>query len=65
MTLNGEQRKSASTIFTNLGTVIFVSVVLGKYVKVNLISGLEFTLGVLATVVCFSIAIYIVGGKNR
>ncbi len=64
MTLNGEQKKSASTIFTNLGTVIFVSVVLGKYVKVNLISGLEFTMGLLATVVCFSIAIYIVGGKN-
>mgnify|MGYP004208665509 CR=1 FL=1 len=64
MTLNSEQKKSASTIFTNLGTVIFVSVVLGKYIKVNLISELEFFMGILATVVCFSISIYIVGDKN-
>lgn len=62
MKLNKDQRETISKIFVNLGTVIFVSVVLGKYITANPISAIEFTIGLLATVVCFIISIYVLRG---
>ncbi len=65
MVLNTEQKKTVSTIFTNLGTVIFVSVVLGKYIKMNSISEIEFLTGLMATIGCFILSVYVIGGNNR